>query len=97
LYTWAVRWYASWLRLGGYSLFPTKSLTRNIGHDSTGENCIESDMFDTQLADYIDVKELPLKENKKYRKAINEFYSQIYYSRWSVQNIKNRLSKLFSS
>ncbi len=39
--TWAVFWYASIFINNGLCLNPTKSLTRNIGFDNTGENCCE--------------------------------------------------------
>lgn len=34
--TWAVKWYASAFLKGGLSLHPQTSLTKNIGHDSSG-------------------------------------------------------------
>ncbi len=72
--SWAVRWYASWLAQGGYSLFPTQSLVRNIGHDGTGVHCVPDDRFDTEPADSIPVKRIPMVENLSLRWKINEFY-----------------------
>ena len=37
--TWAIFWYATIFLNGGLCLNPTRSLTQNIGHDGTGENC----------------------------------------------------------
>jgi acetyltransferase-like isoleucine patch superfamily enzyme len=73
--TWAVKWYASWIRVGGISIFPGKSLVRNIGFDASGENCYKTNVFETAVADKIDVKILKIKENKKLRFAIDEFYA----------------------
>lgn len=72
--TWAVRWYASWLAHDGISLFPTKSLVQNIGHDGTGVNCGPSRQFDTPLADSIPVRRKPIRESQSVRWRINEFY-----------------------
>ena len=46
-YTWAVRWYASWLWTGGYALFPSHSLIQNVGFDNSG------DPYDDRYAEWI--------------------------------------------
>ncbi len=40
--TWAIFWYATIFLNKGLSLYPTKSLSRNIGHDNSGEHCGEN-------------------------------------------------------
>ena len=40
--TWAIYWYATIFRYNGLCLNPTISFVQNIGHDGTGENCIDS-------------------------------------------------------
>lgn len=40
--TWAIFWYASIFRHDSLCLNPTVSYVRNIGHDGSGENCINS-------------------------------------------------------
>lgn len=72
--SWAVRWYASWLARDGLSLFPTQSLTRNIGHDGSGVHCGPNQRFDTPLAGAIPVEPIALRENRAVRWRINEFY-----------------------
>jgi hypothetical protein len=72
--SWAVRWYASWLAQGGYTLFPTQSLVRNIGHDGSGIHCDTDTRFDTELVDSIPVNRIPQRENVSLRWRINEFY-----------------------
>jgi hypothetical protein len=94
IYTWAVRWYASWLRANGISLFPSKSLVNNIGHDGSGIHCNPSNVYNTKQIDYITVEKQRIVENIKYRKAINQFYEEIYYTRWSIQNLKNKTKAL---
>jgi acetyltransferase-like isoleucine patch superfamily enzyme len=48
--TWDSMWHASVFLRGGLCLHPGRSLVNNMGHDGTGENCVETDVFDTQLA-----------------------------------------------
>ncbi len=76
IFSWAVRWYASWLNSGGYSLFPKVSLVRNIGHDGSGVHCGISDTFDSYVTDYIDVCKIPILEAKSVRKEIDRYYKK---------------------
>lgn len=74
LYSWAVRWYASCIRAGGLSLFPAKSLIRNIGLDGTGVHCQPTTMYDVDPVDYLEINKIPVVENIQIRKSVNEFY-----------------------
>lgn len=76
--TWAVKWYASWKLSGGYSLFPTHSLVRNIGHDGTGVNCIENSWFDVTIKNRIPVRKIKIKENQFIKKRIDNYYRKIF-------------------
>jgi len=76
LYTWAVKWYASWLFAGGYSLFPYKSLTLNNGFDDTGTNSKSESGFYSAPTDYIEVTKTNLKEDLYYRKQVDSFYAK---------------------
>lgn len=79
LYTWAVRWYASWLDCGGYTLFPTISLVQNLGFDKTGENCMDDkNYFEVRLTDRLDIKKRSIEENLCMRKSIDDFYRVRY-------------------
>jgi hypothetical protein len=48
--SWAIRWYASMFLLGGLALHPAISMTNNIGHDSSGTHCEQSDMYEVKIA-----------------------------------------------
>lgn len=76
LYSWAVRWHASCVRAGGLSLFPAKSLVRNIGCDNTGEHCGNTRMYDVEPTDYLQIKRIPISENKKIRKAVDRYFKK---------------------
>jgi acetyltransferase-like isoleucine patch superfamily enzyme len=73
LRTWAVRWYASWLTAGGYSLFPHRSLVNNIGHDGTGEHP-PALFYNGETVDYVDVQRIPVAENTELRHEMDQIW-----------------------
>lgn len=82
MYTWFIKWHSILLRMGGLTLYPHTSLTNNIGFDSSGTNCGTMNKFDIpHPADYIEVKRLEIKENKKAARIIYHFYSGYWYSK----------------
>ncbi len=90
IYTWAVRWYASWLFAGGYNLFPMQSLLRNIGFDASGEHCNAGDAlrYNSNVADRISIERIPIQENVQMRKIIDEFYKKAYNTSWKTPIVK---------
>ncbi|MCX6181180.1 MAG: glycosyltransferase [Bacteroidetes bacterium] len=79
LNTWAVKWYASLFLSGGLCLYPKKSLVRNLGHDGSGENCLDQrNFFNMQpLGNKIAVKKIAMKENLKARKIFSNFFRKM--------------------
>jgi acetyltransferase-like isoleucine patch superfamily enzyme len=73
-FSWAVRWYASCLRVGGLSLFPAKSLIKNIGLDGSGVHCRPTTMYDVEPVDYLPLERIDIKENLLVRKAVDKYY-----------------------
>lgn len=57
--SWFIRWYASIYLLDGLCLHPAKSLVRNTGLDHSGINSYKSSVFDTAVAESIQIKEIP--------------------------------------
>lgn len=80
IYTWAVRWYASWLYKGGYTLFPTRSLIRNIGLDNSGEHSQARDelYYTGDVCCYVDVKKKDVCENFIMRNQMDLFFKNTY-------------------
>ena len=76
IYTWAVRWYASWLRQDGLSLFPCKSFVQNIGFDKSGVHCKPSPLYEVLPVDYLSITKIPCVEDIKVRKAIDRYYKE---------------------
>jgi hypothetical protein len=104
LYTWAVFWHSTIFLHDGLALHPQQSLTRNIGFDGTGANCLTNNGFAHQkLARRIPVAPLPLVENQRVIFYFRQyFFCQkikklwlIFY--WHVVNrIIRLLKRLFS-
>lgn len=74
--TWAVFWAASCFLRDGLSLFPKRSLIRNIGLDGSGENChAGQDVHeDYELADRIYVERIRVEESRAGRRYYKSFY-----------------------
>jgi hypothetical protein len=84
--TWAVRWYASVFPHNLLTLYPSKSLTRNIGFQYAGTNCNGGVMekifthqhISSRLPDLLNI-ELSPEESPSFRTALADFY------RWQSQ------------
>ncbi len=74
--TWAIKWYSSILLNNGLCLNCKSSLSKNIGHDGSGENCGNSQsIYDVELLDNIDLtKNKIIKENPTSLRSIRFFY-----------------------
>lgn len=76
--SWAIRWYASAYLAGKYTLYPGKSMVRNIGFDGSGINSGVSEKWDTGAMDFHPRVELiPVAENEKARIAIEQFFRKL--------------------
>ena len=77
IYTWAVKWYASWLWAGGYALFPRHSLVYNAGFDGTGEHCSNNDrILNCETIRAINMERIPIIENVCVRLSIDKIFKQ---------------------
>lgn len=73
--SWAIRWYASAFIHNMLTLYPGKSLVRNIGLDSSGEHCVKSTIFDVMPSEEsIILSRIPLENNKKAFEAYVRFF-----------------------
>lgn len=94
IYSWAVRWYASWLRAGGYSLFPKMSLVKNIGFDGSGIHCDSISMYDVNPVESLPVKKIDVVENKTIRKEFDRFFERSLTRKISHKNrVKSLIRK----
>src|ERR1017187_4316235 len=78
--SWAVRWDASAFLAGKLTLYPGRSLVRNIGNDSSGTHCGTSDNLNTSLSDSpLDIESAAAaaaEESTVARRAFEKFFRQ---------------------
>ncbi|BDI04935.1 glycosyltransferase [Sphaerotilus microaerophilus] len=82
--TWFIFWYAQVFLRGGLSLFPPRSLVRNIGFDGSGIHCGTSGVYTAEAADKAVLVEtnLPLVVSRQAFKAHVVFFNLVGHSRW---------------
>ncbi len=73
--SWAIRWYASAFLAGKLTLYPGRSLVRNIGLDASGTHCGQNTELDVRLSDRsIALERLDPVEHPGARAAIRGFF-----------------------
>jgi hypothetical protein len=76
--TWAIKWQASIFLKQGFCLQPRLSLTKNIGHDGTGENSLKTIKYEAGVADCeIKVRRIAIEEQAGIKKLMHEYYRGI--------------------
>jgi hypothetical protein len=89
--SWAIRWHASAFLAGKLTLYPGKSLVRNIGIDCSGTHCSKSDCFDGPLSNLsIPVKEIEVIESELAFQAFRRFLQSA-----GKKNLKDQVSGIF--
>jgi hypothetical protein len=62
--SWAIRWYASAFLKDRLTLYPGRSLVKNIGTDASGTHCDMTALYDTQISrDPVEIMDIPIEEN----------------------------------
>lgn len=78
LNSWFIFWYASIFLHNGLCLYPSQSLIENIGHDGSGINCGENNLFHVTLADNpITIQNIPLIETKAVLSTHKDYFRKI--------------------
>ncbi|MBS9903565.1 glycosyltransferase [Vibrio alginolyticus] len=61
--TWFIFWYITSMKYRMLTLFPKKSLVKNVGHDGSGDNCGNSNKFDVEVYnEKIQLTKIPIRE-----------------------------------
>jgi hypothetical protein len=80
--SWAIRWHASNFVLNKLTLYPSKSLVKNIGFDGSGTHTGSSSIFDTELANYCPtIPQANIFQDDKALDLIRNWYDTVYFSR----------------
>ena len=76
--SWAVRWYASALLQNKFTLYPGKTMVKNIGIDGSGTHCgddEETRMYETDVCrNPINISKIPVLENEQAVIAFSQFF-----------------------
>ena len=76
--SWAIRWHASAFLEDKLTLYPGRSLVRNIGNDASGTHCGYSCRLDVDLSlKPVRVGDIPIEENHLARSALENFFSSL--------------------
>lgn len=76
--SWAIRWHASAFIKNKLTLYPGKSLVKNIGTDGEGTHAKETNVYDSEISDKkIDLKLLSTQEDNGAKYAIKEYFDSI--------------------
>lgn len=99
--SWAVRWHASAFLANKLTLYPGRSLTHNIGNDSTGRHCGTSTALDAELsATPIRLDSAVIEESETARQSIEDFFRmkrsplQRMLRRSMPRNMRQRMSAI---
>ena len=77
--SWAIRWHASLFLADKFCLHPGKSLVKNIGLDSSGSNCPETDAYNVKLTERpIRVLKNEIEESAVALDGLKRFFSKIH-------------------
>jgi hypothetical protein len=80
--SWAIRWHAACFIAEMLTLYPGKSLVKNIGNDDSGTHSTWTDYFQTELTMLpVQVKAIDVRENESVRKAVSRYlgrYTSLY-------------------
>jgi len=77
--SWAVRWHAAAYLRGMHTLYPGRSLVRNMGHDGSGTHSGTADPFDSGLADQpVAVEPIEVTESPAGRAAFGRYFRTLH-------------------
>jgi hypothetical protein len=92
--SWAVRWYASAFLAGMYTLYPGRSLVRNIGHDHSGTHSRGQAHFDVPLASSpIKVERIEVEQHPEAFRAFKRFFRSINPRMTLIGRLARRLKR----
>jgi FkbM family methyltransferase len=94
--TWAVKWHFTVILNGGLCLHPGRSLVKNIGLDGTGQHSGKTKRYNNKIAEYVNVKRVPISDNEKVYFLLKKFYGKRPNSKKSLRaRIKKAIPSWF--
>lgn len=87
--SWAVRWHASLFLNNKLTLYPGRSLVKNIGADDTGTHVKKTEVYTNILADQpININKIELSESEYAKKLFINYFNKIKPNLWNVLKSK---------
>jgi acetyltransferase-like isoleucine patch superfamily enzyme len=91
--SWCIRWHASAFLNDKITLWPGKSMVKNIGFTGEGTHCGCTDVYDVQLNEKpLLINKIPLEENKYAAKQMEKYFRSIKKS--YLSRVINKINKL---
>jgi hypothetical protein len=88
--SWAVRWYARAFLLHRLTLYPGRSVTRNIGMDATGTHSGATQHYEVNAAAApIDLADVEVAEDAAARRAVIDFFRSVYGRRSARSRLRS--------
>ncbi len=76
--SWAIKWYASAFINDKITLYPGRSLVRNIGTTGSSTHFTNTKVFDVKLSETpVDIKKIKIKEDEKAKRIFEEYFKSI--------------------
>lgn len=76
--SWAIKWYASAFINNKLTLYPGRSLVKNIGTEGLGTHFKSTKAFDSELSEApVEIKKIKIMESKEARKVFEEYFKSI--------------------
>ncbi|MDP2366119.1 MAG: glycosyltransferase family 2 protein, partial [Ignavibacteria bacterium] len=76
--SWAIRWHASAFIKNKITLYPGKSLVRNIGADGEGTHVKSTKAYDSKIStEKVKLHPIEVKENDDAKKSVTEYFRSI--------------------
>jgi acetyltransferase-like isoleucine patch superfamily enzyme len=91
--SWAVLWYASWMKAGGQCIYPKTSLVQNIGMDGSGTFTSHKNIYNTGTNNSKNWDwNIVHNENGKMLAAIDMFFKNVAHKKHK-QNLKRTMQR----
>ena len=93
--SWAIKWHASTFLKNMFTLYPTMSFVRNIGHDGVGTNCTKTNkFFISKLNKSKKFKKVKIQEDLLMKKKFENFFRTIYKKKTLFIRTIEKLKKI---
>jgi hypothetical protein len=90
--SWAIRWYLSAFTINGMTLYPIRTLVKNIGFDGSGTHCGASLYLDTEMQqDRIFLMQTKVKVDYRIMNVISKYLWQLNQPLSLLQRAKQKI------